>query len=106
MANHRTKILVADDERVIANSLASILKQAGFDVRAVCSGEMAVEIARDFQPNKLISDVFMTGITGIEASLQVRAMLPSCQILLFSATADRGFSRRRVRCSAKADRSR
>jgi DNA-binding response OmpR family regulator len=84
MANHKTKIIVADDEQVIADSLSAILKQAGFDARAVYSGEMAVEIARDFQPDKLISDVFMTGITGIEAAIQVRTMLPSCQILLFS----------------------
>lgn len=84
MANHKTKILVADDERVIANSLAAILKQTGYDVRTANSGEMAVEIARDFRPDKLVSDVFMTGITGIEVALQVRAMLPSCQILLFS----------------------
>jgi len=84
MPNHETKIIVADDEQVIANSLAAILKQAGFDARAVYSGEMAVEMARDFQADKLISDVFMTGITGIEAAIQVRTMLPSCQILLFS----------------------
>ena len=87
MANHKTKIIVADDEQVIANSLAAILKQAGFDARAVYSGEMAVEMARDFQPDKLISDVFMSGITGIEAAVQVRIMLPSCQILLFSGQA-------------------
>ncbi len=41
-------------------------------------------MAQDFQPDKLISDVFMTGITGIEAAIQVRTVLPSCQILLFS----------------------
>jgi len=84
MANHKTKVIVADDEQVIANSLAAILKKAGFDARAVYSGEMAVEMAQSFQPDKLISDVFMTGITGIEAAIQVRTMLPSCQILLFS----------------------
>jgi CheY-like chemotaxis protein len=84
MANHKTKIIVADDEQVVADSLVAILKQAGFDARAVYSGEMAVEMARDFQPDKLISDVFMTGITGIEAAIQVRTMLPSCQILLCS----------------------
>jgi CheY-like chemotaxis protein len=69
MANHKTKIIVADDEQVIANSLAAILKQAGLDARAVYSGEMAVEMAQDFQPDKLISDVFMTGIRGIEAAI-------------------------------------
>jgi CheY-like chemotaxis protein len=84
MANHKIKVIVADDVEVIADTLVIILKQAGFDARAAYSGEMAVEMAQSFQPDKLISDVFMTGITGIEAAIQVRTMLPSCQILLFS----------------------
>lgn len=78
MANHKIKVIVADDVEVIADTLVIILKQAGFDVRAAYSGEMAVEM------DKLISDVFMTGITGIETAIQVRTMLPSRQILLFS----------------------
>jgi DNA-binding response OmpR family regulator len=84
MANQKTKVIVAHDEQVIANSLVAILKQAGFDARAAYSGEMAVEMAQDFQPDKLISDVFMTGITGIEAAIQVRTILPCCQMLLSS----------------------
>ncbi len=34
MANHKTKVIVTDDEQAIANLLAAILKQAGFDPRA------------------------------------------------------------------------
>ena len=44
-----------------------------------------------FQPDMLISDVIMTGMTGIEAAIITRQRLPSCKILLFSgqaATAD------------------
>jgi CheY-like chemotaxis protein len=87
----KPRVLIADDEQVIANTLAIILNQAGFDARAVYSGEKAVEAVDSFQPNMLISDVIMTGITGIEAAIEVRAKLPSCKILLFSgqaATAD------------------
>jgi CheY-like chemotaxis protein len=87
----KPRVLVADDEQVIANTLAIILNQAGFEAKAVYSGESAVEILSEFQPNMLISDVIMTGMTGIEAAIQVRAKLPNCKILLFSgqaATAD------------------
>jgi CheY-like chemotaxis protein len=84
MAATNKMVLVADDEKVIANTLVIILKQASFDARSVYSGEMAVEMAQSFQPDVLISDVFMTGITGIEAAIQVRSMLPSCRVLLFS----------------------
>jgi CheY-like chemotaxis protein len=87
----KPKVLIADDEQVIANTLAIILNQAGFDARAVYSGEKAVEAVDSFQPSMLISDVIMTGMTGIEAAIEVRKKLPSCKILLFSgqaATAD------------------
>ena len=87
----KPKVLVADDEQVIANTLAIILNQAGFEARAVYSGEKALESLDDFQPDMLISDVIMTGMTGIEAAIATRNKLPTCKILLFSgqaATAD------------------
>ena len=87
----KSRVLVADDEQVIANTLAIILNQAGFEAKAVYSGENALETIDEFQPNMLISDVIMTGMTGIEAAIKVRAKLPGCKILLFSgqaATAD------------------
>jgi CheY-like chemotaxis protein len=90
-ATTKRKVLVADDEQVIANTLAIILNQAGFEARAVYSGEKAVEALDSFQPDMLITDVIMTGMTGIEAAIATQAKLPNCKILLFSgqaATAD------------------
>src|SRR3981189_232792 len=83
----KPRVLVADDEQVIANTLAIILNQAGFDARAVFSGEKAVELLESFQPDMLISDVIMTGMTGIEAAIITRSRLPKCKILLSSGPA-------------------
>lgn len=87
----KPKVLVADDEHVIADTLAIILNQSGFEARAVYSGEKAVETANEWKPDMLISDVIMTDLTGIDAAIQIRSLLPKCKILLFSgqaATAD------------------
>jgi CheY-like chemotaxis protein len=87
----KPKVLVADDERVIADTLAMILSQSGFDARAVYSGEKAVEMASIFKPDMMISDVIMADLNGIEAAIQIRALFPQIKILLFSgqaATAD------------------
>lgn len=87
----KPKVLVADDERVIADTLAIILNQSGFDATAVYSGEKAVETAQTLRPDMLISDVIMTDLNGIDAAIKIREMLPKCKILLFSgqaATAD------------------
>jgi CheY-like chemotaxis protein len=83
----KPKVLVADDERVIADTLAIILNQSGFDATAVYSGERAVETARTLSPDMLISDVIMTDLNGIDAAIRIRTMLPSCKILLFSGQA-------------------
>jgi CheY-like chemotaxis protein len=87
----KPKVLVADDERVIADTLAMILNQSGFEARAVYSGENALELASSFQPDMLISDVIMADLNGIDAAIRIRSLLPSIKILLFSgqaATAD------------------
>ncbi len=87
----KPKVLVADDERVIADTLAMILNQSGFEARAVYTGEKAVELVPEFQPDMLISDVIMADLNGIDAAIKIRGILPNIKILLFSgqaATAD------------------
>lgn len=87
----KPKVLVVDDERVIADTLAMILNQSGFDARAVYSGEKAVELASTYAPDMLITDVIMNDLNGIDAAIQIRSLLPKIKILLFSgqaATAD------------------
>ena len=83
----KPKVLVADDEQVIADTLVMILNQSGFDARAVYSGEKAVEVAATFKPDMLISDVIMADLTGIDAAIRMRALLPRIKILLFSGQA-------------------
>ena len=80
----KPKLLVADDERRIADTLAIILNQAGFEATAVYSGDEAIQIANTFQPDVLISDVIMFGLNGIDAAIEIRKMLPACKILLLS----------------------
>jgi CheY-like chemotaxis protein len=87
----KPKVLVVDDEQVIADTLAKILDLNGYDASAVYSGTAAVESARALQPDLVISDVIMQDMNGIEAAINIRGFLPSCKILLFSgqaATAD------------------
>ena len=83
----KPKVLVADDERVIADTLAMILNQSGFEARAVYSGEKAVELVPTFMPDMLITDVAMGALNGIDAAIQVRALVPNIKVLLFSGQA-------------------
>jgi CheY-like chemotaxis protein len=80
----KTKVLIVDDERAIANSLAFILDLQGFTTRTAYSGEEGIETAHRFRPDILVSDVFMGGTTGLEAAIEVKTRVPSCEILLMS----------------------
>lgn len=80
----KPKVLIADDEHVIADTLAAILNHSGFEARpAYCSAE-ALEIARTFRPNLLISDVIMDGMSGIQAAVRIKMMLPGIRVFLLS----------------------
>jgi CheY-like chemotaxis protein len=80
----KQRIIVADDEPVIANTLATILNHDGFEARAVYSGEEALQMASTFNPDMLISDVIMGELNGIETALLMRTLLPAIKVLLFS----------------------
>src|ERR1700689_3241921 len=87
----RPRVLVVDDEKVIADTLAKILDMNGYDASAVYTGTAAVESAPSLKPDLVISDVIMPDMNGIEAAISIRGFLPTCRILLFSgqaATAD------------------
>jgi CheY-like chemotaxis protein len=81
----KTKVLIVDDEQAIANSLAFILDLQGFMTRTAYSGEEGIELAHMFRPDILVSDVFMRGMTGLEAAIEVKTRAPSCEILLMSS---------------------
>jgi len=87
----KPRVLVVDDEHVIADTLAIILGQNGYDSSAAYTGKEAVERASVLKPDLIISDVIMPDMNGIDAAIEIRKMLPKCKILLFSgqaATAD------------------
>jgi CheY-like chemotaxis protein len=79
----KPRVLVVDDERVIADTLSIILNQNGFDASAVYTGTAAVDKAKETKPELVISDVIMPDMNGIEAAIQIRQLLPGCKILLF-----------------------
>ena len=85
------RVLILDDEQIIANTLALILNKNGFEARAVYNAQDAIQTASQLSPDVLISDVIMEGMTGIDAAIRISQLVPNCRIILFSgqaATAD------------------
>jgi CheY-like chemotaxis protein len=78
-------VLVVDDDRVLADTLADILRKHGYRPVALYSGEEAVELARRFRPDVLLSDIRMSRLDGIEAARRIRELHPNCRVILFTA---------------------
>jgi DNA-binding NtrC family response regulator len=78
------RLLVVDDERVIANTLAIIFSQAGFEAKAVYSAEEALQLLEDWIPQFAIIDVSLPAMNGVDLAIRLKAENPECQLILFS----------------------
>jgi CheY-like chemotaxis protein len=90
-ATVKARILVADDERLIAETLVEILNLSGFEAVAAYSGDAALQHLKTGCPDALIADVVMPGMNGIEVAKYVRRHCPATRVFLLSgqaATAD------------------
>lgn len=68
----RSRILVVDDETQIARVLKTALSSQGYEVKTAGDGESALNLAVDWVPDLIVTDLSMPGITGIELCRSVR----------------------------------
>jgi CheY-like chemotaxis protein len=78
------RVLIVDDEQVIADTMGVILRSRGFVARAVYSAENALLAIEDFRPVVVISDIMMPGMNGIDLAIQIGIQHPDCKVLLLS----------------------
>ena len=79
------KILIVEDERLLADSLKALLEQKGFQVEAVYDGESGEEYAQLGIYDLLILDVMMPRLDGYELARRVRARRCGVPILMLTA---------------------
>ncbi len=81
------RILVVDDEKIIADTLTIILRRNSYECRTAYDGEEAFLITGEFAPHLIISDVIMPKVNGIELFHRVRKLSNPPAILLISGNA-------------------
>jgi CheY-like chemotaxis protein len=82
-----TRVIVVDDETRIATTLVEILRGEGFEAMSASTGDAAIELARTFRPDVVLSDVILPGLNGIEVGIRINALFPGCRVILFSGQA-------------------
>ena len=83
----KKRVLVVDDEPGIGNFLKIKLRLSGFDTTIVSSGAEAIELIRTRQPDVLLCDVLMPGVTGMDVVQEVRAF-SNVPIIIFTGRPD------------------
>jgi len=78
------RVLVVDDEHIVADTLALILQRHGYNARAVYSGDDAAEMALAWPADAVVADVVMEKMDGIALAVFLAQALPSCRVLLMS----------------------
>jgi DNA-binding NarL/FixJ family response regulator len=78
------RLLIVDEHAVVREGVRSLILER--TDHAVCGeavdGQDAVEKARELKPDLIIIDVSMPKLNGIEATRQLRNILPDCEILI------------------------
>lgn len=80
------RILIADDHDVVRKGVRSLLEdQEGWEVCGeATNGRQAVERAKELNPNIVILDVGMPELNGLEATRQIRKILPRAEVLILT----------------------
>src|SRR5262249_61988655 len=81
-----TRILIADDHEVVRSGLRAILEaHEGWNVVAEASdGKEAIAKAVEAKPDVAIIDYSLPTMNGVEATRQIRARVPSAEVLIFT----------------------
>ena len=95
------KILVIEDEKLLAQSIRAVLEQKGFQVETVYDGETGAEYAKLGVYDLLILDVMMPGLDGFAVAKAVRAS--RCPVPILMLTARSGIEDRIEGLNAGAD---
>jgi len=77
-------VLIVDDERTLADTLALIVTRSGYESMAVYNGKEAIDAAILFRPHAVISDVMMPGMNGIELARYFAENFTGCRVLLMT----------------------
>ena len=81
------RILVVDDEQVVRDALAALLRQAGYRVIVAESGHVAVEAIEAFTFDFIVVDIFMPEMNGLETIKVFRENAPRVPIIAMSGYA-------------------
>jgi two-component system response regulator NreC len=98
------RILIADDHEIVRAGLrAMIQQQPGWEVCGdVSTGREAVTQAPALKPDIIVMDIGMPELNGLDATRQIKSVLPNTEVLIFTANETEDIVRNVFKAGAKA----
>ena len=78
------RILVVDDEHLVADTLGLIFRKHGFEAKVTYSADAALHCARSFSPDLLLCDINMPNRSGLELMDDFNREHPDCRVLVLT----------------------
>jgi len=97
---NRIKVLLVDGHALVRDSIAIMLAQTG-DIQVIgrlSSGEELLSRIKDFQPDIIVTDIFLQGISGIEVARWVKEKCSNVKIVLLSLEINKELLRSGIQC--------
>jgi DNA-binding NtrC family response regulator len=85
MAEAKSHMLVADDERNIRKNLGMVLEAAGYVVEEARDGEEALEVCKRSHPEIAFVDLHMPKMEGLEVLAHIRVLSPRTAVVIITA---------------------
>jgi len=82
------KILAIDDDSIIRTLLTNILSKAGYEVITAADGESGLELAATTNPDLVVTDFQMPGLTGLDVVTELQRTQPGLPVILLTAHGD------------------
>ncbi len=97
------RLLIVDDHEVVRRGVRSLLlEQSEFEVCGeAVDGQDALDKARELKPDLIVMDVSMPRLNGLEATRQVRSILPDCEVLILSQHENPEMARQALKAGAR-----
>ncbi len=83
----RRKLLVADDDHIEKESLATILQREGYDVVTAGDGREALEKIRESMPDLVLTDLKMPYLNGLELLSEIKSNYPDIAVIIITGYA-------------------
>jgi DNA-binding NarL/FixJ family response regulator len=89
MNNDRIRAIVVDDHELFRGGLIQLLQENGIEVLGEASlGATGIEMTQELQPDVVLMDLNMPGMSGIEATQRISAAAPLTRVVVLTVVAD------------------